>query len=683
MKISAIIQARMGSTRLPGKTLLPIEGKPMLWHVVERVRRSAHIGQIVIATTRQSQDDEVAEFARVHGLSLYRGDEHDVLDRLYQTAVTYGSNPIVRVTPDCPLHDPVVIDAVVSEYLRGGCDYASNTLNYTYPEGLDVEVFSLKALERAWKEARKPSEREHVTSYIRNHPDLFRIKDVRGPYQYGTFHWSVDEPADLEFVRAVYRHLYQEGAIFGLEEVLALLKAHPNLARINEAVEINAGYKKALREEAVHGGVLPLDRSLDCLAQAESVIPGASQTFSKSWTQFSRGVSPLFVEEAEGCLLTDVDGNRYIDFSMALCPVILGYNHPTINEAIAAQLRKGIVFSLPHRLEIELAQELVRLIPCAEMALFGKNGSDATSAAVRVARAHTGRDHVVACGYHGWHDWYIGTTTRAGGVPKAVRELSHSVPYNDLRALEGLLEMHRREVAAVIMEPVGVIPPVPGYLEGVRELTNHHGTLLIFDEVITGFRMHLGGAQAFFGVVPDLAAFGKAMGNGMPIAAIVGRREIMQVFNDIFFSTTFGGEALSLAASLATIRYLEEHNVIDMLWRRGAKLKEGVERLIQELGLQDILEIQGYPVRTVVNCLDGRGGDPWVMKSYLQQECARRGLLYSGSHNMSVAHTEEMIEKTLRIYREVFTLLIEAVKAGADLRSRLRGAVVQPVFRKA
>lgn len=683
MKIAAIIQARMGSTRLPGKTLLPIEGRPMLWHVVERVRRSKYISQIVIATTEKSQDDVLAEFARTSRLGLYRGSEEDVLDRFYQAAIVHGVQSIVRVTPDCPLHDPVVIDAVVSEYLRGGYDYAANTLTYTYPEGLDVEVFSFHALERAWKEAAKQSDREHVTSYIRNHPDVFRIKDVRGPYQCGTFHWSVDEPADLEFVHAVYRHLYREGAIFGLEEVLALLKAHPNLAQINAGVEINAGYKKSLREDAAHEKVLPLDRSLDCLAQAERVIPGTSQTFSKSWTQFSRGVSPVFAEKGEGCHLTDVDGNRYIDYSMALCPVILGYNHPVVNEAITVQLRKGIVFSLPHRLEIELAQELVRLIPCAEMALFGKNGSDATSAAVRVARAYTGRDHVVACGYHGWQDWYIGTTTRAGGVPKAVRELSHNVPYNDLRALEGLLEMHRGEVAAVIMEPVGVIPPVPGYLEGVRDLTRRHGSLLIFDEVITGFRLHLGGAQTFFGVVPDLAAFGKAMGNGMPIAAVVGRRDVMQVFNEIFFSTTFGGETLSLAASLATIRYLEEHNVIDTLWRRGAKLKEEVERLIHELGLQDMLEIQGYPVRTVVNCLEGRAGDPWVLKSYLQQECARRGLLFSGSHNISLAHTEEIIVQTLRIYREVFLVLAEALKEGTDLRARLRGAVTQPVFRKA
>ena len=662
---------------------MDIAGHPMLWHVVTRVRRSAHIGQIVLATTRKDEDDVLAEFANTYGLGLHRGEENDVLDRFYQAAVAHRIDHIVRVTPDCPLHDPKVIDAVVSEYLRGDCDYASNTLTYTYPEGLDVEVFSFGALERAWKEARKPSEREHVTPYMRNHPDLFRIRDVRGPYQCGAFHWSVDEPADMDFVRAVYRYLYREGGFFGLDDVLALLKDHPDLASFNAGVEINAGYRKSLNEDVSATAPLSFKRSLECLERAERVIPGASQTFSKGWTQFSRGVNPVFAEEADGCMLTDVDGNRYIDYSMALCPVILGYNHPVVNEAITSQLRKGIIFSLPYLLEIELAEELVRLVPCAEMVRFGKNGSDATSATVRVARACTGRDHIVACGYHGWQDWYIGTTTRFLGVPQSVRALTHTMPYNDLPALERLLESHRGEVAAVVLEPVGVVPPAPGYLEGVRDLVHRHGALLVFDEIITGFRMHLGGAQAYFGVVPDLAAFGKSMGNGMPIAAVVGRRDLMAVFNDIFFSTTFGGEALSLAASLATIRYLEERRVIDILWQRGAELKEGVERLIREFALQDMLEIQGYPVRTVVNCLDGKGYDLWVIKSYLQQECAQRGLLFSGSHNMSLAHTGEIIEQTLQVYREVFARLAEAVTRREDLRARLRGAVVQPVFRKA
>ena len=432
MKIGAIIQARMGSRRLHGKTLAPIEGYPMLWHVLERVRRSTYINQIILATTSSPQDDVLADFGRDFHVEVVRGDEFDVLDRFHQAAVVHRVETIVRVTPDCPLLDPKVIDLVIAEYLHNHCDYASNTITYTFPEGLDVEVFSRGALERVWKEASKYSDREHVTPYIRNNPDRFQIREVRGPYQCGQFHWSVDEPADLEFVRAVYRNLYAKEPRFGLDEVLALLREKPELAALNAGVEINAGYRTSLRTDVVPNNDLCLDASIEYLDRAEKVIPGSSQTFSKGWSQFSRGVSPVFVEEGEGCVLTDVDGNKYIDFSMALCPAILGYNHPVTNEAIAVQLQKGISFSLPHRLEVELAEELVRLIPCADMVRFGKNGSDATSAAIRVARAYTGRDQVICCGYHGWHDWYIGTTTRSAGVPKAVQALSHSVPYNDL-----------------------------------------------------------------------------------------------------------------------------------------------------------------------------------------------------------------------------------------------------------
>ena len=683
MKIGAIIQARMGSRRLPGKTLAPIEGYPMLWHVLERVRRSTYINHIILATTSSSQDDVLADFGRDSNVEVVRGDEFDVLDRFHRAAVMQGVETIVRITPDCPLHDPKVIDFVISEYFQHQCDYASNTINYTFPEGLDVEVFSKGALERAWKEASKHSDREHVTTYIRNNPNHFRIQDIRGPYQCGRLHWSVDEPADLEFVRAVYRDLYGKDPCFGLKDVLTLLREKPELAEFNAGVEINAGYQTSLRTDVVPGHGLCLDKSLEYLGRAEQVIPGSSQTFSKGWTQFSRGVNPVFVEEAEGCVLTDVDGNRYIDYSMALCPVILGYKHPVVNDAISSQLQKGISFSLPHRLEVELAEELVRLIPCAEMVQFGKNGSDATSAAVRVARAYTGRDQVICCGYHGWHDWFIGTTTRSGGVPRAIQALSHSVPYNDLGAVETLLSSYGNDVAAIILEPVGVLPPNPGYLQGLQELARRDGVILIFDEIITGFRMHLGGAQSFFGVTPDLAAFGKSMGNGMPIAAVVGRRDIMAFFNEIFFSTTFGGETLSLAASVATISFLEREQVLAVIWERGRVLKEGVAKLIGQHNLEGVLDIQGYPPRTVLNCLPSVPLDPLIVKSFLQQECASRGLFFSGAHNLSLAHTKEIIRKTIQIYDQVFTLLADAIRQGDDMGSRLRGEVVRPVFRKA
>ena len=307
------------------------------------------------------------------------------------------------------------------------------------------------------------------------------------------------------------------------------------------------------------------------LERALKTIPLGSQTFSKSKTQYPLGVSPYFITRGDGARVWDADGNEYLDFINGLCAITLGYNDPDVTEAVRRQLDDGVIFSLPHPVEMEVAERIVDMVPCAEMVRFGKNGSDATAGAVRLARAHTGRDRVAVCGYHGWQDWYIGATARNRGVPQAVRDLTHTFPYNDPDALEQLLLAHPGEFAAVILEPMNVAEPLPGYLETVAELTRLHGALLIFDETITGFRYANGGAQEYFGVTPDLATFGKGLANGYPVSAVAGRRDLMQLMEEIFFSFTFGGETLSLAASAATLDKLRRENVTDHLARLGTR----------------------------------------------------------------------------------------------------------------
>lgn len=280
------------------------------------------------------------------------------------------------------------------------------------------------------------------------------------------------------------------------------------------------------------------------LERALRTIPLGSQTFSKSRTQYPFGVSPYFIERGRGSHVWDVDGNEYVDMISGLCALTLGYCDPDVDAAVKAQLEDGIIFSLPHRLEMEVAEQLVSMVPCAEMVRFGKNGSDATAGAVRVARAFTGRDHVAVCGYHGWQDWYIGTTARNRGVPQATRDLSHTWAYNNIESLDAIFKAHPGQVAAVILEPMNVVEPAPGFLQAVKELTHKHGALLVFDETITGFRYANGGAQQLFGVTPDLATFGKGLANGYPVSAVAGRADVMQLMEEIFFSFTFGGETL-------------------------------------------------------------------------------------------------------------------------------------------
>ena len=367
---------------------------------------------------------------------------------------------------------------------------------------------------------------------------------------------------------------------------------------------------------------------------------------------------------------------------MALGPIILGYAHPAVNRAIADQLNRGIVHSLPHRLEVDLAEVLTEIIPCADMVRFAKNGSDATSGAVRAARAYTGRDKIACCGYHGWQDWYIGTTTRNMGVPEAVQSLTLTFAYNNLESLRKLFEHHKGEIAGVIMEPVGIVEPDAGFLEGVKELAHEHGALLIFDEIVTGFRLALGGAQEYYGVVPDLACFGKAIANGMPLSAVVGRRNIMEVFDEIFFSFTFGGETLSLAAAMATIKELRRKPVIDHLWQLGTALRDGYNTLVKNLGLDSITECAGLSPRTVLVFKEVPGLDSLELKTLFQQEAIKRGVLCSGAHNPCYAHTSEDITRTLIVYDETLQVMATAVADG-DLRKFIEGDIVQSVFRKA
>ncbi|HLF22787.1 MAG TPA: aminotransferase class III-fold pyridoxal phosphate-dependent enzyme, partial [Burkholderiales bacterium] len=353
-----------------------------------------------------------------------RGSLSDVLARYHKAATESSADVVVRVTGDCPLIDPEVVDRVVAAYLTDDCDYASNTLVCTYPDGLDTEVFSLNALAIAWQTAQRATEREHVTPYLRS-SGRFRLRSVECELgrSLGRYRWCVDDARDLDFIRAVYARL-GKNLRFGWRDVLGLLDDDRTLAQLNSGAIRNAGYYHSIAEESpVPPRARCLTRSEELSRRAQSVIPASSQTLSKGPTQYVQGVAPTFLVRGNGSHVWDADGNEYIDYPMALGPIILGHCYPAVDEAVKRQLADGVSFSLPHPLEIEVAERLAQMIPCAEMARFGKNGSDATAGAVRLARAYTGRELIACCGYHGWQDWYIGSTSFRRGVPEAVQQL--------------------------------------------------------------------------------------------------------------------------------------------------------------------------------------------------------------------------------------------------------------------
>jgi len=416
------------------------------------------------------------------------------------------------------------------------------------------------------------------------------------------------------------------------------------------------------------------------LARALQTVPLGCQTFSKSVTQYPLGVSPLYVERGQGGRVWDVDGNEFIDFVNALAAITLGYNDPDVVLAVKSQLDAGTIFSLSHRLEVEVAEQIVSMVPCAEMVRFGKNGSDATAGAIRLARAYTGREHVAVCGYHGWQDWYIGSTARYRGVPEATRKLTHTFWYNDLLSLEKLFAELHGGIAAVILEPMNITEPAHGFLEAVKTLAHREGALLIFDETVTGFRFAKGGAQELFGITPDLATFGKGLANGYPISAVAGKAEIMHLMEDIFFSFTFGGETLSLAAARATLNKLTTQPVIDRLYAQGSKVRVGLQELLVKHDAGHLFSISGNPVWSFFIIKDVSPYSQWEIKTLYLQEMFARGILTLGSHNMSFAHTDNDITLLLSSYDEVIPLLRDAVTEHR-LHEWLRCKPLEPLFK--
>jgi len=412
--------------------------------------------------------------------------------------------------------------------------------------------------------------------------------------------------------------------------------------------------------------------------RALGLIPCVTQTLAKGPGQHTKGVAPIYLKKGKGCHVWDVDGNEYIDYTMGVGPLSLGYCYEKVDNAIIEQLQDGITFSLMHPLEVEVAELIKSIIPNAEAVRFSKTGCDVTSAAVRLARAYTGKNTILCCGYHGWHDWYIGVTDRDKGIPQATKDLTYTFNYNDL---DSVLNAIDDDTAAIILEPVVFEEPKDNFLHKLRDICSEKAIILIFDEMWTGFRMAAGGAQGYFGIKADLATYSKALANGMPISVLTGRKDIMNLLEqDVFFFTTFGGEALSLAATKATITEIIEKNVPQYLDRQGKKLKDGYNQIAESLNMP-YTKAGGYNFRSIIT-FDSSAGNPLEMKTLVQQEMIKNGILWSGFHNMSFSHSDEDISYTLDVYKiKVLPILKQAVEEG-NISKYLKGKTLEPVFRR-
>jgi len=424
---------------------------------------------------------------------------------------------------------------------------------------------------------------------------------------------------------------------------------------------------------------LKITKSNELKNRGLKLLPSLSQTFSKSPSSFVEGIYPVYAERGNGAHIFDVDNNKYVDYLMSLGPVVLGYNYEPVNKAIIEQLKKGITFSLPHPLEIDVAEALKKIIPCAEMTRYAKTGSDAVTGAVRAARAITQKDIILYCGGGGvWDDWFSILTTRNKGIPIFNKELIHIFNYNDINGLENLFSKFKNKVAAVIMEPTIFDEPKDDFLNKVKKMTHENGSLLIFDEILTGFRISKGGAQEYYNAIPDMATFAKGIANGMPLAAIVGKSEYMKIFEDVFVSTTYGGEALSLAASLATINEFEKNDVCGHLWKLSSKFKEEFNKIAVRNGLNSEC-IGSYP-RLKIMIKNESGEDSLEYKSLFLQELVENGVfMHPNVVLFSFSHKMEDVDNTLSVIEKSLKILKKAIDSN-EVRSKLKGNVAKQVI---
>ena len=425
--------------------------------------------------------------------------------------------------------------------------------------------------------------------------------------------------------------------------------------------------------------MLSLKNSKKLLQRAIPLIPALSQTFSKAPYSYVEGTYPAYLSRGKGCYVYDVDNNRYIDYVLALGPIILGYNYPRVDRAITNQLKKGISFSIPHELEVEVSENIKSIVPGTEMVRFSKTGSDAGTAAIRAARAFTKRDNIAYCGAGGvWHDWFTVITSRNAGIPKILKKMIKKFEYNNIESLKILFENWRDKVAAVYLEPAVLEKPKKNFLEDVKKLAKKNGSVLIFDEVVTGFRLANGGAQELFKIQSDLVVLGKGIANGMPLGAITGKTEFMEPFKEIFYSTSYGGETLSLAAASAVIDEIKQKPVVKHCWKMGQYLSNEFNKLSNEIGVD--AELYGFPVRSILIFRDNTGKPSNLIKSLFYQDTIKHGILFGpGAVLLSFSHTEKEIEKTLTISEKSLRKVKKAIDT-KTIKKSLKGLAMKPVM---
>jgi glutamate-1-semialdehyde 2,1-aminomutase len=672
MNIVAIVQARLGSKRLPNKVIKPINGLPMIEVLLTRLSKSKLITKIVVATSEDDADKKLKKLINKLGYDCEQGSKDDVLKRYITVAEKYEANIIVRITGDCPLVDPDLVDQVINKFINDSVDYCSNTIPATYPDGLDVEVFTIEALKKSSSMTTNSSDLEHVTPYLKESGN-FKTSCLENHNDLSEMRWTVDESIDLEVVDTIFKS-FAPDLNFSWLKVLDLQKIRPEIFK-NSSLIRNEGFS--------------MTNGQKLWKRAKQIIPGGNMLLSKRPEMFLPDLWPSYFSKSKGCNVWDLNGKKYIDMSiMGIGTNILGYGHPEVDEAVHKTIDSGNMSTLNCPEEVYLAEKLIEINPWADMVRFARSGGEANAIAIRIARAASNKDKVAICGYHGWHDWYLSVNLSDNknlanhllpglepkGVPENLRDTVFPFNYNDFETLVSLVK--KEDIGIIKMEVERTVGPEDNFLTKVRKLATENNIVLIFDECTSGFRETFGGIYKKYNVEPDMAMYGKALGNGYAITAVVGKKEIMEAAQTTFISSTFWTERIGPTAAIKTLEIMER----DETWKTITKLGLYARNELQKLADKYQIEIAQWGIPALTG-YSFKGRKSLHYKTLVTQEMLKKGYLTGNTLYICIHHTTSVIDEFIFNLDPIF-LLIKECEEGRDINSLLSGPICHSGFER-
>ena len=672
-KVLAIVQARYFASRLPGKVLKKINNKTVLEILIKRLLKSKKISKVIIACSSNKMDKEIIKIANKVKIDYFVGSEKNVLKRYYLAAKKFKFNNICRITADCPLIDANIVDLVIKNFFEKKVDYASNAIPPSFPDGLDVEIFNFKSLSKAYKNAKSDHDKEHVNPYMKRDKNISKF-NLRNKENLSWLRVTLDEQRDFELIKKILEN-FKKKPFFNLKDLIKNYNKNKSKFLINNDIKRN------------EGSILSTGQKF--WKRAQTVIPGGTMLFSKNPDLFLPGKWPAYFSKSKGCKLWDLNNNVYDDVAfMGVGTNTLGYCHPNIEKKVIKVLKKGTMSTLNSIEEILLAEKLISLHPWSEMARFTRSGGEANAVAIRIARAASGRDKIAVCGYHGWHDWYLSSNINnenslnthlmsnlpINGVPKNLKNTVFTFEYNNFEQLKKIVK--KNKIGAIKMEVKRTSDPKNNFLNKIRNLATQNNIVLIFDECTSGFRQTYGGIHKFYNIEPDMAIFGKALGNGYAINAIIGKRNIMEQSQKSFISSTFWTERVGSTAALETLEIMDKTKSWKEITSTGKKIKKIWKRLSILHNLD--LKIQG--IDAVPNFYFNSKNN-LEYKTLITQEMLKKNILASNMIYCALPHKEKILKKYFDILESIFYKISKVEKDQKNVSDYLHSEVAKSGMR--